>query len=241
MAHPVERFNRSRYADDTSMDKTQSNHYLRYTMIQKTVQKIVHSHEKKMYKVLDVGCGPGHLAEYLQGIDKIEMYGCDISDEALKIAEKKGMKTTKVNLWEKFPFADKSFDIIIATEVIEHIYDTEYFIDEIKRILKDDGYLILTTPNVASLGRRFMLLLGKNPVLEYQLSGGAGHIRYFTFADMKTFLQNKGWTILSLQTDAINFSGSGKFYSRWLGKIFPSLGRCIFVVARKNPFQGNHC
>ncbi|URA10912.1 class I SAM-dependent methyltransferase [Thermospira aquatica] len=230
----LEEFNSERYDDDHSMDIHSSNNYLRYHLIYKHIKEYVEKNKRDVeVKLLDVGCGPGHLATFLSPLKNLTLYGCDISEKSLALAKEKGMNTVKCNLWETLPFPDGFFDIVVATEVIEHIYDTEHFIREIKRILKEDGLLVITTPNVASLGRRIMLLLGINPVLEYKLSGGAGHIRYFTFKDLRSFLIENGFRIVKMETDAINISFNGKIYSRFLGRVFPTLGRCVCCVANK--------
>lgn len=235
MNHEIlERFNNERYNDDTSMEIEASNHYLRYEKISYYVKHYVEKNTMQSeIKLLDVGCGPGHLMYFLPKANNLSVFGCDISENSLQRAREKGMKTVKCNLWEKFPFPDESFDVIVASEVIEHIYDTETFIRELKRIMKKDGILIITTPNVASLGRRVMLLFGMNPILEYKLSGGAGHIRYFTFKDMKHFLRENGFDILVLETDTVNISFSGKIHWKYLGRLIPTWGRCIFCVVKK--------
>ncbi len=230
----IEKFNSNRYNNNDSMDINLSNHYLRYQLIYENIKEYIEANNINFQlKLLDVGCGPGNLVTFLSPIKNLILYGCDISENSLKIAKKKGMNVTKCNLWDKFPFSDEYFDIIVATEVIEHIFDTENFINEIRRILKKDGLLVITTPNVASLGRRIMLLLGINPILEYKLSEGAGHIRYFTFKDLKFFLIENGFKIIKMETDAINISFNGKIYSKFLGKLFPTFGRCIFCLAKK--------
>ncbi len=205
-------------------------HWVRYQEILKLLKKYL---PNESVEILDVGCGPGQLGKLILKEGYKNVWGIDISDESLRLAEQKGLKTKKVNLEENFPFGENIFDCVIASEVIEHIYDTEHFLDEIKRILKPSGILIITTPNVASLGRRLMLLVGKNPILEYKLSGGAGHIRYFTFRDMAHLLREKGFILVEQKSDTINILPSGKFSQRWLAKIYPTLGRCILSVARK--------
>ncbi len=227
----IEKFNNERYATDDDMDVRMSSHYLRYKIIKSLVENIIQEKKTASLKIIDMGCGPGHLGKTLLPLG-VEVWGADISDNSLVLVKEKGMKTLKVNLEEDFGISEK-FDVVIATEVIEHIYDTEVFLDRLKGILKDDGVLIVTTPNVVSIGRRILMFFGTNPILDYKLSGGAGHIRYFTFKDLKSLLEEKGFEVILKKTDTVNVSFDGKIHSRILGRLFPSLGRAIVMMAKK--------
>ncbi len=99
--------------------------------------------------VLDLGCGTGYGTEILSSNAK-EVWGVDIDEEAIKYANKnfaKNAKFKKENI-EKLSFKDKYFDLICSFEVIEHIKNPgkKYF-REIKRVLKNDGLVIFSTPN----------------------------------------------------------------------------------------------
>ncbi|OHD54267.1 MAG: hypothetical protein A2Y33_16480 [Spirochaetes bacterium GWF1_51_8] len=225
----IEEFNNQRYDNDKSMDPELMANFLRYEIITSKIKKIAADKSLKDPKIADLGCGPGHLCKYIHDAG-FPVVGVDISENSLEKVREKGIKTVKADLQEKLPFKDGELDIVIATEVIEHIYDTEAFMSELKRITKPSGSIIITTPNVASFARRLMLFFGKNPYLDYKLSGTAGHIRYFTFRNMRDFAGQFGLKIVSKQTDAVNLSGSGKMYSRFLGRIFPNLGKTIIMV-----------
>jgi 2-polyprenyl-3-methyl-5-hydroxy-6-metoxy-1,4-benzoquinol methylase len=54
-------------------------------------------------------------------------------------------------------------NVIIASEIIEHVFNTDFFIEELKRILKPIGIIILTTPNMHSATNRLLFLMGKFP------------------------------------------------------------------------------
>ena len=187
-------------------------------------------------KVLDIGCYDGSIGEML--IKKSnEVYGMEINSEVSEVARKKGLKVTVQDIESQFQFEDNFFDAVIGGEIIEHILDTDFFIDEIMRILKPGGHLIISTPNVASFGRRIYLLLGKNPYFEaslgYPIDAHAGHIRFFTRELLLSFLQHKGLVIEECTSDIINFGISGSMNSTTLANIFPTLGRSIIVKARR--------
>jgi 2-polyprenyl-3-methyl-5-hydroxy-6-metoxy-1,4-benzoquinol methylase len=122
-----------------------------------------------------------------------EVEGIEISKKAVKIGQKKGLKIKIADLHQSFPYNKNTFDTITAGEIIEHIYDTDFFLEEIKRVLKPNGFLILSTPNIATFGRRLMLLFGINPLIETSLDQASGHIRYFTKKSLEDLLKKHGF------------------------------------------------
>jgi len=132
-------------------------------------------------------------------------------------------------------------DLVIALEIIEHLYDTDQFLSEIHRILKPKGTLILSTPNLASLPNRLRLLFGGYPkYLEFSRAG-AGHIHLYTLPVLKSQLLNTKYLILD--TTSPNFlcpfitkSWFPVFLKEFcmaLGDLVPSLGSHLIIVAQK--------
>jgi len=108
-------------------------------------------------KILDIGGATGrNLQFYFNDCNKnFEFFIVDISDEALRVAETKGFKTFCLDIeTAQLPFSDNTFDIIIAQELIEHLYNPEMLVKEVSRTLKGGGFFLLTTPNIVSLHDR---------------------------------------------------------------------------------------
>ena len=103
-------------------------------------------------RILDVGCGNGNFSILLKEACKAkEVYGIEISEEGVEIARKNGIKAYQLDVDAKgFPFENDYFDAIFAGELIEHLYNTDHFLDEVYRVLKLGGFFVLTTPNLAS-------------------------------------------------------------------------------------------
>ena len=100
--------------------------------------------------VLDVACGTGYGSDYLIKNDARRVIGLDISEEAIKYA-KNNYKNLNLNFIvgdsTKLPFKNDHFDIIVSFETIEHLKEYKKFLGECKRVLKDGGVFICSTPN----------------------------------------------------------------------------------------------
>jgi len=191
-------------------------------------------------KILDVGCADGSFAKFLkqQGYD---VYGIDISSKAINQAVKSGIKASQCDVEQGINFLDNFFDIVIASEVIEHLYDTDYFLQQLKRITKDDGYLLLSTPNLASLKNRIRLLFGRYPQYsEFRLGKNqSGHIRNYTVNTLKLQLEENNWQIIQVISPNFicpmtkNIPVFLKRIAMYLGDIFHTIGSHIIIVAKK--------
>ena len=97
-----------------------------------------HSRIGKGAKILDIGCGRGTLAHYLD--PEVCLYGIDISEKAISEAGKVYKQADVVDLnSEKLPYEDNFFDLAITLDVIEHVFDPLFFLKEIHRVLKSGG------------------------------------------------------------------------------------------------------
>lgn len=102
-------------------------------------------------KVLDFGCGNGRLLEFIQN-DELDYVGVDTSKKLIRIARKKYPNKSFVQISDerKLPFEDGEFDMIFAIAVFHHFTPkmADNALSEMKRVLKDDGVLVLTIWNL---------------------------------------------------------------------------------------------
>ncbi len=116
-------------------------------------------------RLLDCGCGDGQFAARLAGCARVsECYGIECVDQRVAEATDRGIIVTKADLNDPFPYRDGFFDIVHANQIIEHLINTDLFLREIKRVLRLDGYAILSTNNLASWHNLFSLALGMQPM-----------------------------------------------------------------------------
>ncbi len=171
----------------------------------------------------------------------IDAYGIDISENAVKLANQRGVKAKKHNLENRLPYPDNHFDLIVSCEVIEHLYDTDFFIKELRRVLKKKGFFILTTPNLVSLTNRMRVLFGSYPLFvpEYKIDG-AGHIRSYTVPVLKNQLTDHKMKVVLTSSPNFIFPMNSKIVPVFLKKMaiklgdyFPKVGSHIIMVAKK--------
>ncbi len=114
---------------------------------------------KNGVRLLDIGCYMGDLLVILPSF--VDYYGIDNDKSALLIAKKRGAKVTKLDLEnEQIPLTEE-FDIIIATELLEHLKNPEELVLQMKCLLKKDGVVLISLPNECTLYHRLKVLLGK--------------------------------------------------------------------------------
>lgn len=189
---------------------------------------------KTKNKILDIACNDGVLTTKYMKYG--EVVGLDINEKAIKTCKRKGITALCQDVSELGPKYNNFFDVVIAGDIIEHIFDSDTFLENIYRVMKPNGRLILTTPNVASLPRRLMLLLGYNPFLEYSLrlptkEYNVGHVRYYTKKDLIGQLVHFNFKIDLVYGDKINtgiFSINGL-----LPRLLPSISRNFMVQCHK--------
>lgn len=113
---------------------------------------------------LDVGCGDGELTLTRgQKMGAEKTYGIEVLGSEIKKARVKKIFVKNADLNRKIPFGDRQFDVITATQVIEHLFDVDQFISEIYRILKPGGFLIISTENLSAWHNIAALIFGIQP------------------------------------------------------------------------------
>jgi len=112
---------------------------------------IMHLAVDQRGRLLDVGCGSGQYLSIMKSLGW-DVKGTEVDQNAAAIARNEYGLDVFVGNLEDAHFPSESFNIITLIHVIEHLYDPIHLLIECRRILKPGGKLILTTPNIESLG-----------------------------------------------------------------------------------------
>jgi len=184
-------------------------------------------------RILNVGSGPGVDIEFL--VNENEVHAIDIVEETLQIAASKGFIPHNIDLNMGYlPFKKDYFDVIIATDILEHLFQPKKLLCEIHRVLKKDGFAIVSVPNHFYWNMRIRILTGKGIVLPFHNSNEWDyfHIRFFTLRSFKKLLNEIGFVIIEEFYDKfINIpKGLPHFIDRWLARKFPTLFSMHFMV-----------
>jgi SAM-dependent methyltransferase len=183
---------------------------------------------------LDVGCGNGQLLYQFRSRYK-RLIGLEYSQVRLAQASLNLSGTPFIGLLgsaEKMEIETASIDRIISADTIEHIPDVYAAAEEMFRVLKPNGQLVINTPNIAFIKKRALLAIGRFPSTSQKNEGlgsdvlfDGGHLHYFTFRSLRLLLVRAGFR-------SVRQSGFGKFGR--IHSIWPSLlSGSVQLVATK--------
>ena len=140
--------------------------------------------------VLDIGCATGAVLNSLRERGW-RVTGVEISPAASYAQKKRNLDIRNLPLEENnFPL--RSFDAILASHLIEHLNDPRAFFTEINRILKDDGYVFITTPNISGFQARLFGSRWRSAIFD--------HLYLFSVRTLKRLLSNTGFKTESCRT-----------------------------------------
>ncbi len=200
--------------------------------------------EKGPLTILDVGCGDGGLTR--QAADAApghRVAGMDWAMTPLRAARGRGLAVVRGGaVHPGIPIASGSVDVVIFSEVVEHLVDPDTALLEMYRILRPGGHLLMSTPNLAAWFNRGMLAFGRQPVFsEVSMArvfgrpgrSVAGHLRLFTLVALREFLQEYGFTgLVARGATYHDVPGPLKPIDR-LFRAWPSAAAILTVHARK--------
>jgi len=191
-------------------------------------------------RVLDAGCGDGTLLKVLIHLGGLSVYGIDYN--ALRVGRARENAPEAVvmrGLLEDLYISHDFFDIVILSQVLEHIKEDARVLESLTRVLKPDGILILGVPNEGC----FLAQL-RNRYLERSISKTTDHVNFYTEKTIRGKIAEAGLTITNTKRTGFFFphqmlnvllSSTSRGYKlmQVLGRLIPSQVACFYFVCRK--------
>lgn len=197
------------------------------------------------FRVLDVSCGEGEI------IAELAKRGCDVEgthfkddDYIIKSVYKipQNIQIHKnINLDKNLPFKDESYDLVVATEVMEHLTTHFTIIREIGRILKPGGFFIFSTPNIYRLHSRLKFFFtGTHKLIRRRIGWDlkpsdlyAYHINPVDFPTLHTLLFQAG-----IRIEMLRFT-QFKLKHAYLMLLYPIILCAVYLETRHDKKEGN--
>tara|TARA_B100000073_G_C23579931_1_gene511802 strand:+ start:108 stop:743 length:636 start_codon:yes stop_codon:yes gene_type:complete len=182
-----------------------NNNTVHHKYLIKSIEKILKNQDTTSSELLDIGCGNGFLTKNISKYFKSTI-GIDLSDTGIEQAQKfsnEKLQFKKISL-DQMIKEGKRFKFISSFEVIEHQYLPDDFLNQINKILEDDGKLLISTPYHGYVKNLLISLLGKhdfhfNPLWRH------GHIKFFSIKTLNDLLKKCNFKVIERKF-------SGRFY-----------------------------
>jgi len=188
-------------------DPTRKEHILYFLKI---IDIIRQESQSKKLRILDIGLGGGTTAACICSLVECDYYAIEHPKaKQMEYSTFRGvLKKYNIELKladitkQEIPFEKNYFDIILFTEVLEHIHvdKVKGIFDNLKKVLKNGGIIILSTPNFLSLFHRIQILLGKTPDFDLGITPMQGdnifrHVREYSSSELVKLIKILGFNV----------------------------------------------
>jgi len=151
--------------------------------------------------ILSVGCAAGKDLWHLASSHRVR--GMDLSESGVAVAQRHGIEAVVAGVTDPFPYPEKSFDIVVAKDILEHVLDPLAVLQEIRRVLRPHGNLMVIIPNHFYWWFRLRYLFGKNLIWKTFMHDQTHtfeewdyiHVRFFTWKGVRGLLETAGFGI----------------------------------------------
>ncbi|HVP37001.1 MAG TPA: class I SAM-dependent methyltransferase [Terriglobales bacterium] len=156
--------------------------------------------KEKKGRLLDIGCGSGEFLNQMKNFGW-EVYGVEINQESADIGNKRGLNIFCGELGGA-DFPENFFDVVVLSQILEHVYSPGSYLEEIHRLLKEGGILIVGVPNIGCLE---IQIFGRN----CHALDVPRHLHFFGIASLKNYLEKYGFEIDKILSKKFNLPLQG--------------------------------
>ena len=182
--------------------------------------------------VLDVGCSTGMLGRYLSEKKGCIVDGVDFDSAAVEISRPKYRFTAVKNLESETltdVFKTEAYDYIVIADVIEHLISPNRLLSELKQLIKPNGTVIFSVPNITHIASSLELLLGN---FDYRQNGllDSTHLHFYSYKNLVATLYNAGLYIW--ETDVVRKDLGETEFGNEQSKLFPQKWLDTLIAVR---------
>lgn len=184
-------------------------------------------------QVLELGCATGYMTQYMSQTLECSVTAADNDETALKYAGVFAKRTVlgdlnKAKTWREIQ-STGLFEVVLASNVIEHLADTKFQFEQIHQSLNQHGKCIIVVPNIAWWRSRWRLLRGSWEYEEYGLFDET-HLRFFSVLSLRKALQDSGFHVID---EAYDPAGGAKWFTPLLKQFPNAYAYQVVMVAEK--------
>ncbi len=192
-------------ADDPYQVENNINEEFHQVRIEQTINLLDVLEVNTNSKILDLACGEGHITNVInEKYSGAEVSGLDYSVSAIKYANKhfKGIDFIVGNAY-MLPYSEGYFDVVVCNNIWEHVPDPLLLLSQIKKVLKKNGHIIISTPSRFRFRNIIRVLLGKPVVFMSE-----HHVTEYTVGQIYEQMRYGGFDIIKITSNPIKLTSA---------------------------------
>jgi len=179
--------------------------------------------------ILDVGCGGGFLAHFLD-LRSHTLFGLELNPELATVASRQYRGVVVADLEDPWPLVSERVDVVVARAVLEHVFDYHDVLNEANRVLTPGGLLLVEVPNLGYWREVRKLLLGKQP----HWTRAMEHLHAWTERFLRALLQAHGFRCVWVECDRLGLPFFRQRPWPWLERVCARWGNTLIFAGRKD-------
>jgi len=160
---------------------------------------LIHQYCSGPGEILDIGCSTGYFLNFARDFGW-KTLGIDVNQNVIEYAKKKFNLDVKAGELEESNFPDNQFDAVTLFDVIEHLPNPLLTLKEVYRIVKPNGIVLLTTPNIDGIFPKLTYFLFAKTIGAWEHPTPPGHLYQFSRRTIRRILENANLKVLFIKS-----------------------------------------
>ncbi len=157
--------------------------------------RLLKKHKKDIQNIFDLGCSTGIFLGMVAK-EGWTPYGSDVNSNLVNINRKRFNDNIRLQIGDSIDFPDRHFDVVTLFDSIEHMPNPITTLKEVARVVKDDGFVVISTPNIEGLFPRLTYVILGKTIGVWEHPTPPGHVFQFSLKTLKMVLKKAGLEIV---------------------------------------------